>query len=1704
VQGYWQQILWKNIFSWQASKKVVLIILINPFVTLVRRLSIVCLVSLLLNLPSAAIIDQNADGLGDLWQLKYQAQTLVAANDNDNDGQNNKAEAIAGTNPFQPNEVIRVSRTIVTATTFQVFWPSIAGKRYQVECSELINAVNWTAVGNVHNGTDEELSATFPLGAGSLFYRVKVTDVDTDNDGVSDWEETQAGLNPQHNDEGHCHCDDGCSCYPVCHCGDTDHDRLLRLFETPPTISILAEDIDATEPGPNGAADTGSFTITRSGGIGAIVVHLQRSGGSSPSDHSTIPTTISLPFGVRSTTVNVLPLADSAVESDEAVILGIQTHASYSIGSPNTATVLIHDFVQANGTGLWGEYFNEPSTLSSTVPPLFNTRIISRLDPLVSFNLGASSPAVGVNAERFSARWSGEVLPEYSQTYTFKVTADNACRLWVKGQLVINNWPGGSSALTNSQVTGLIDLIAGERTPIVLEYYEMTGNASCTLKWQSVSQADVIIATERLFPQTPPQILNDSTKVLLQNSGNKSWQISASGNPTIYSSPLLPPGWSLNANTGLLSGPTDTAGIWPITVTATNAYGSGSAILELNIVATTGLITHEIWANPSNKSLGAFAWNSAPNSNTTLSIAEIPAAETAPIAQRLRGYLTAPETGMYRFWISGDDNAELLIANDHEPINLFSRATLASSTTVRNWPTAATSPILWLEAGQRYYFEARSVNLTGTGHLSIGWLLPSQGGVDPMAVAAPSEVIPSYALSPWLGTTQVSISGTLFTTQMTGQNGNLTSAYGSATLQMNEDETQAVLRFSYANLTSPKTAAHIHSSAHGGAIIFDVDTSPMETDGSHVWTIAPAGAITLEEVRNVIKNGQAYLNVHSAIYPAGEISGTFRQQTGSQTFVAPAAPPTWTNDSADRSAAVRFLTQATYGASEADIAAVQSLGYDDWIDAQCDTLPTYLYPEVFQSRNLTNPNSPTYTGSVVFNAWWKRSITAPDQLRQRVAFALSQIFVVSEAGVLDDRADALSSFYDMLLDQSFGNMRQTLEKVTLHPAMGRYLDMLKNERPDKAIGRIPNENYAREVLQLFSVGLYRMHPDGSLMLDSLGSPIVTYDQEAVIGFSHAFTGWNYHQPDAGIFKPTNWSPASDWLNSMREVPGRHDIGTKRLLNNVVLPGLPKITTSSNTVINLNPATSYSSNNTVRDDDEFQNLARQELNATLDAIFSHPNLGPFLCTQLIQRLVTSTPSRAYIYRVSQVFANNGSGVRGDMKAVIKAILLDYEARSSMVINQQGYGKQKEPLLRVTNLARAFPSAPAVTGTYQQTDGFINITTNTPHQLISGNPSTLQFSSVDSGSPSAPTSGSYTVVTNTLAPHTATAFSVRAREWPNFTYTQSGNTVTVSLSGHGFSTGMQVYLKFPAANSISKLYPITFVNSNSFTVTVADSATRTGQSGYAVRHTGGYVMSANSDLVTVTCNTNHHLATGNTVFLAFTPETGQTTSPTNGLYEITRIDDRSFTITNSAGPFTVMREGLIVMSPQSPASLIAGQVSTTFSNFSVGDTETDLAQTPLRSPTVFNFFMPDYQYPGTLASNGLVTPEFQLTSDTNVIRQSNFLYEGIYKPSTTNTIHSSFRSGNGAIALDFTPWMQTRPGGSGAWTDNANLSALVDQLSILLTAGQLNASARTIIVNFVSNTTNITYTNGSATDAQKINRLRGIIHLIATSPDFTIQR
>ena len=1650
-----------------------------------------------------AVLDLNADGMSDVWQLKYPGAAIPSVADSDGDGQSNAAESAAGTNPYQANDIIQVTSIVRTGNTVTLQWPSILGKRYQVECSADLSASNWQDVGAISAGTSNMLSGSLTVTGNHQFFRVRVFDTDTDNDGVSDWEEIQVGYDPNHNGPGACNCGANCTCYPSCHCGDTDLARLTYSLQAPSYVSITATDADASEPLGTNPADAGTFTVTRSGGLAGLTVLLAKSGATTAGDHNALASSINLAMGVNNATIALTPLADSMTESDEAVVLTISPDTSYVVAPSPSAGILIHDNILANGTGLFAEFFNE-TNVSTTNPPLYNNRIVSRTDATINYTWpsasvqGVNSPAAGVNVDYFSSRWSGEILPEFSQTYTFEVDCNLGGRLWVNGQLIINNWPGSGSTVTSKAYTGLIDLVGGKRVPIVLEQYETTGDAKCILSWQAASLTKQVIPTARMFPQTPPQLIGSASKILLQNSGTQSWQLTASGNPTSFSASGLPAGWNINATSGLLSGPTTTAGSWLIPVTATNIYGMGSAMLQLDIVATGAAITHETWNNISpTATVGNFDWSSNASSSSTLPTTEIPLSQLANGAQRLRGYMTAPETGMYRFWITGDDTAELLISNDNETINLFSRATLSTSTTVKSWSNGAKSPILWLEAGQRYYWEARTINQTDDAHLAVGWLLPSQGTTDPMAITVPSAVIPNFALSPWINIVNTETTGTLFTAQISAQGANLTGGYGNATLQVNEAETEATLRFVYANLTAPKTGAHIHSSAHGGAIIYDIDTSTPQADGSYLWTFVPAGAISIEDIKNVIKNGQAYINIHSANYPGGEISGTMRPQVGSKVFTVPANPPAWTSDHTDRNAASRFLTQATYGTTEAEITSVGALGYSGWVDQQFTIPKSSLYSEVFASRNITNPNNPTYSGSQLFNAWWKQSVTGPDQLRQRVAFALSQIFVASEAGTLDDKADALSDYYDMMLDRSFGNVRDLLKDVSLHPTMGRYLDMLKNERPDKASGRIPNENYAREILQLFSIGLYRLHPDGSLMLNSQDQPIPTYQQEEIMGFAHAFTGWNYNQADVGGFKPVNWSPSSDWLNPMREVPDRHDIGPKRLLNNVVLPGLPKITTSTNVVVPLNANTNYASNTTVRTDDEFQNLAAQEMDATHDSIFQNPNLGPFVCRQLIQRLVTSTPSNAYVYRVVKAFENNGSGVRGDMKAIIKAILLDYEARSPAIVNQQRFGKQKEPLLRISAIARAFlPTAP-LTASYQQNDGFITFTTTTPHSLVSGNPILIN---VTSGSPSPATGGVYSITSS--IPVTTTGFSVRVKEVLPLTYTQSGTTVTATMvtGTHGLSTGNQVFIKFLTGGYANRLYPITYVSSTVFTFTVDSAATLSNQSAIGVKHSGGYSMAATNATVAITCATNHHLISGDMAYFSFTPVSGQTTSPTSGLYPVTVVDDTNLTITNSAGALTSSRSGTIVMSPQNPILSFSGNASTACSNYAVGDTETDLGQTPMRSPTVFNFYMPDYQFPGTLATNKMVTPEFQLSSDTNVIRQSNFIYEGIFKPSGNSPI-SSFRSGNGTLALDFTKWLGNRPSTTVPWTDNANISALIDELSTLLTSGQLSSQAKTIISNYV---TTLSYTTGAATEIQRRDRLRAIIHLITTSPDFTIQK
>ena len=291
------------------------------------------------------------------------------------------------------------------------------------------------------------------------------------------------------------------------------------------------------------------------------------------------------------------------------------------------------------------------------------------------------------------------------------------------------------------------------------------------------------------------------------------------------------------------------------------------------------------------------------------------------------------------------------------------------------------------------------------------------------------------------------------------------------------------------------------------------------------------------------------------------------------------------------------------------------------------------------------------------DSFYMQALRGDDQLRQRVVFALSQIFVVSmNSNEVIDRSRCHTSFMDMLGRNAFGNFRTLLEEVSTHGMMGVYLSHRANPKEDLVKGTSPDENYAREVMQLFSIGLLQLNPDGSPKRDGAGNTIPTYDNADVAGLAKVFTGWSWKPRDTSNYRFTeNFPPSDIQIQPMVPYEQHHSISVKRFLGVTIPAGT---------------------------------TARPSLRIALDALFNHDNTGPFISRLLIQRLVTSNPSPAYVSRVSAVFANNGAGVRGDMKAVIRAILLDDEARLPARSGDGRHGKVREPVLRLTAWARAF--------------------------------------------------------------------------------------------------------------------------------------------------------------------------------------------------------------------------------------------------------------------------------------------------------------------------------------------------------------------------------------------------------------------------------
>lgn len=1575
----------------------------TPFLLTLRHLkSTVIAAMFIIGLSVAGYADMASVNLG-VWKAKFGVTDTQAndplwlAKDDDGDGITNGAELAAGTNPFSVGSVVKIKTIVVGASTVALTFSTENGKQYIVQGTPALGTA-FTNTADISIGTGADASRTgIPKGS-NKFFRVLVQDVDSDLDGMSDWAEKIAGFNPN------AAMTDGRT---------PDGVALSASVASLNQVTVTATKSNATQPADalTAPVEVGSVTVSRGlaklGSLLApdITVNLQKVGTAvQGTDYDAIPDTvifhnIAADKVVSQQVFTINPKFNSLRRTNATAIVKAVAGTGYTLGSAASGSVVINAAGIANGTGLTANYFNTANSVySPTQTGIFGGAAqMSRTDATVDFSSGVNGWGVQAGPTglspistngAFSVRWTGQILPQYSEKYFIDFRSDDSAKVWVNGVLLIDRWtPQGATDYVNS-----IDLTGGVLYDIQIDYWNSaTGSAEAKLYWWSASQPKQIIPQGRLFPaptlaqkltavtntitavgyEQTPFTLNISTPNI---GGTITYALDANSGP-------LPPGLTMPPPTtsGIISGTPTAAGTYNVAINALNSAAgtvTGSSIITFTIFPI-GSVTRETLVG------------STITSDATIPTLDDETNYVSATSRRLRGYIVPPKTGNYYFWLAANSNAELWISNDSEYVNRVKRAAVTTSTGKKVWntsasiasiatggpclvttsaahgltsgdtvnisgvvsgtfsstingdyvasvtdathfslpitctapPTAATgtvartqrSPWLTLVAGRKYYFDVlHNVPGGADDYVALGWCqddigtVPSViGDANPAALppAIPnggaalqgyprSGTVPSYIFQPYDYPPVAPSTGTLYAANLGPQGSSLTKASGSANLQLNQAQTQAILHFNYQNLSSPRTGYHLHSDAiprtfpapstSAGEIIFDIDDidsfhPELKTaDGGYIWNLTPGGTfLSVQDIRDAITQGKVYLNVHSVNFGTGEIRGNLNLVDGSQ--VPPDAnvysEPTATDVASESTgaAAARFLNQASFGASPTDVAYVKSNGFSAWITDQL-TKPASRSSNDVVAGLTADINTP-YPSTLFTDAWWKYSITGQDQLRQRLAFALSEILVVSwnnNTGPLQQNGRILADYYDNLVDfclptpglTDSGNFRGALKSVTLTPAMGLYLDMRGNQKEDLTLGRHPNENYGREIMQLFSVGLNRMWDDGRFVLDSNAGLVPTYSQPSILGMASLLTGWNYAQPNQANGRlPTNFGPGADYLNAMVLVPAQHDnVNPKLLLNNVVIPaatgltpravltninlaspcvlttstahGLkvgdsvrisnvtggtftlpPSVPTTINAMcvvteivnatqfkVGINctgAATAYTNaavtGTTVSSSvngsviffgtggvsaitgsqadnagttlpHPYDQYGMTELERAIDNICNNDNVPPYVCRQLIQRLVTSAPSPGYVYRVVQKWKNNGSGVRGDLAAVVKQILLDGEARSYglpqgafTAAQRNAFGKQREPMLRLTGAARAFPSV-AYTGTYQQLPAdTINankfrITTTALNDFSSGFPVSLDFrSNYVTAMPSVP---------NPVGNPTSTTYSINA--------------------------------------------------------------------------------------------------------------------------------------------------------------------------------------------------------------------------------------------------------------------------------------------------------------------------------------------------------
>jgi uncharacterized protein (DUF1800 family) len=500
------------------------------------------------------------------------------------------------------------------------------------------------------------------------------------------------------------------------------------------------------------------------------------------------------------------------------------------------------------------------------------------------------------------------------------------------------------------------------------------------------------------------------------------------------------------------------------------------------------------------------------------------------------------------------------------------------------------------------------------------------------------------------------------------QNGAITNGSGVLSFILQGDNEAGKLSYSFSNLSAVQTDQHIHLSPSGTTV---KDIEQTGSISNFVWDLAPGGIfVTEQQMLDALFSGEFYVNIHTADYPTGEISASL-------IFDADVEPPEESVLSAKQvnQDIIRFLNQATFGATPGDYEALRALIDEDgsnrmqvyamWIEQQFDLDQAEMLPLLDATLAEFGDEWPP---NVRQDSIWPLILYGNDQLRQRMAFALSEILVVSDQNnTVYDAYRGAASYWDMLGANAFGSYRQTLESVTRHPLMGIYLSHLRNQKANPDIGYYPDENFAREVMQLFTFGLVQRRQNGSIILGPDNLPIETYNNDVIKDMAKVFTGLSFgayeqggsNVPNNGFFLGSQINEAQyRWIAPMKFFPNFHEYSAKTLF------------ADNGQVLTI----AESSQQDLADADA-------ELDLVLDALVSHSSTAPNISRKLIQRFVTSNPSAAYIQRVVNAF-----GAEGDLKAVIKAILLDVEARNPAVASSQTFGKIKEPVLQITGILR----------------------------------------------------------------------------------------------------------------------------------------------------------------------------------------------------------------------------------------------------------------------------------------------------------------------------------------------------------------------------------------------------------------------------------